>query len=252
MAARQGTLELRWEFAKVALSPLTCSIAMEVLSRQIQLCTDQQLISPMPKCKSLKLTHLAFADDLMIFSKVSIASLETILLCLQQFKELSDLHINPAKSLIFFAGVTDADKAAFLAISGFLEGQLPVKYLGIPLISARLSAHHCTPLLDMIRKRLQLWKNKLLSYAGRLVLIRSVLEASYIYWSGIYGLPLSTIKALEALMASFLWKGSDSTRFLHPLSWAAVCLPKKEGGLGIRHISEVNSAGIIKLLWKIV
>ncbi|XP_043696657.1 uncharacterized protein LOC122647302 [Telopea speciosissima] len=129
----------------------------------------------------------------------------------QQFKDLSGLRINSSKSLIFFAGVSDSDKAAFLASSRFLEGQLPVK----------------------------------------LVLIRSVLEASYIYWSGIYVLPQVTIKALEALMASFLWKGSDTSRFLHPLSWAAVCLPKKEGGLGIRRIKDVNSAGIIKLLWEI-
>ncbi|XP_043717969.1 uncharacterized mitochondrial protein AtMg00310-like [Telopea speciosissima] len=107
-------------------------------------------------------------------------------------------------------------------------------------------------MLDLIRKRLQLWKGKLLSYAGRLVLIRLVLESSYIYWSSIYNLPQATIKSLESLFASFLWKGKESSRFLHPLSWAAVCLPKKEEGLGIRRIKEANSAGIIKLIWKIV
>ncbi|XP_043713252.1 uncharacterized protein LOC122661804 [Telopea speciosissima] len=194
----------------------------------------------MAKCKALKLTHLAFADDLMFFLKASLASLDSILLCLQHFHELSGLRINPAKSLLFFAGVSELDKSAFLEKSGFLEGRLPVKYLGLPLILARLSAHHCNPMLDLIRKRLQLWKGKLLSYAGRLVLIKSVLESSYIYWSGIFGLPQSVIKSMESLMASFLWKGSESARFLHPTSWAAGQL-----------IKDVNAAGIIKLTWKV-
>ncbi|XP_042515364.1 actin-related protein 4 [Macadamia integrifolia] len=233
------------------LSPYKFCLAMEVLSRSLQVASDWNLISAIPKCKAMKLTHLAFADDLMIFSKADPTSMQNIMLCLSQFADMSGLRINPAKSLIFLAGISDFAKASILDHMGFCLGHLPVKYMGLPLIPTRLFAHQCTPMLDLIRKRLQLWKGRLLSFAGRFVLIRSVLQASYIYWSGTFGLPESIISKLESIFASFLWKGSECVRFLCPSSWVAVCLPK-EGGLGIRRIKDVNSAGIIKLAWKII
>ncbi|XP_043714892.1 secreted RxLR effector protein 78-like [Telopea speciosissima] len=101
------------------LSPYLFTMALEALSRDIQICTEQQLIVPMPKCKALNLSLLAFADDLMIFSKASLASLESIMLCLQHFHELLGLHINPSKSLIFFAGDSELDKAPLHQRSGF-------------------------------------------------------------------------------------------------------------------------------------
>ena len=49
------------------------------------------------------------------------------------------------------------------------------KYLGVPLISTRLSHIDCQPLLDKIIARTQSWTSRSLSFAGRLQLISSVL-----------------------------------------------------------------------------
>ncbi|XP_042482559.1 uncharacterized protein LOC122062958 [Macadamia integrifolia] len=116
-------------------------------------------------------------------------SLEVIMHSLQLFESVSGLCVNSRKSLIFLSGVSEPVKASLLALIGFSLVHLPVKYLGLTLIPTRLSAHHYTPMLDLIRKRLQLWKGKLLSFAGRLELIRYVLQAFFIYWSRIYGCP---------------------------------------------------------------
>ena len=43
-----------------------------------------------------------------------------------------------------------------------------MKYLGVPLISTRLSHCDCQPLLDKILARIHAWTSRSLSFAGRL------------------------------------------------------------------------------------
>ncbi|GKA59945.1 reverse transcriptase domain, reverse transcriptase zinc-binding domain protein [Tanacetum coccineum] len=80
----------------------------------------------------------------------------------------------------------------------FEEGKLPVKYLGVPLVSSRLKIRDCLELVDKVSLRIQDWKNKSLSMAGR----------------------------------QFLWCHGSSTKGKSTVAWETVCLPKREGGLG--------------------
>nr|GEU42715.1 hypothetical protein [Tanacetum cinerariifolium] len=47
------------------------------------------------------------------------------------------------------------------------KGRIPVKYLGVPLVSSRLVFRDCKELIDRIRSHINDWKNKSLSVAGR-------------------------------------------------------------------------------------
>ncbi len=79
---------------------------MEGLSRLLE---EAAIHNPLfdfhPKCSSLKLTHLWFADDLLIFSSASCDSIKVIKDVLKEFEELAGLKANPAKSSMFFGGV---------------------------------------------------------------------------------------------------------------------------------------------------
>jgi len=55
-------------------------------------------------------------------------------------------------------------------------GNLPIKYLGLPLHFDKLRREDTQPLVDKILKRIAGWRGKLLSYAARLTLIRSCLD----------------------------------------------------------------------------
>nr|GEV85333.1 reverse transcriptase domain-containing protein [Tanacetum cinerariifolium] len=68
-----------------------------------------------------------------------------------------------------------------------------VKYLGVPLITKRLGVKDCKSLLDKVRNRILSWKNKVLSYAGRLQLVASILESIQVYWATIFLLPQAVI-----------------------------------------------------------
>ncbi|GKD32119.1 hypothetical protein Tco_1242897 [Tanacetum coccineum] len=59
-------------------------------------------------------------------------------------------------------------------------GKLPMRYLGVPLITKRLGVKDCKVLIDKIKIRVNNQKNKCLSYAGRLLLIASILKSIHV------------------------------------------------------------------------
>lgn len=61
-----------------------------------------------------------------------------------------------------------------------------------------------------------------------------------IYWCSVFILPKSVSKEIDEKCRNFLWKGNDDKgRGL--VAWKDICLPKKDGGLGI---SRIWKAGI--------
>jgi hypothetical protein len=58
----------------------------------------------------LRLTHLCFADDLLIFAEASLRSVHTIKVALSEFENLSSLKANPSKSSFFCSGVSNRMK----------------------------------------------------------------------------------------------------------------------------------------------
>jgi hypothetical protein len=70
-----------------------------------------------------------------------------------EFQELSGLYPNPNKSDIFLRGLLDAERNKIIRILGFREGELPMKYLGVPIISSRLKVVYYKSLVDRITSK---------------------------------------------------------------------------------------------------
>ena len=105
-------------------------------------------------------------------------------------------------------------------------------------------------LFQVVMNRLQSWKAKLLSYAGRVELIRSVLSSLHLYWTSVFILPASVLQAVDRAMLRFLWYGHGERKMVF-ISWKDVCRPKDEGGLGVHCASDSNLVGILRLLWEL-
>ncbi|XP_022024397.1 uncharacterized protein LOC110924709 [Helianthus annuus] len=205
------------------------------------------------KCERQQIINLCFADDLFIFSKGEIASARCIMQSLDSFSKMSGLFPSVQKSTVYFSNVPSYVKNAILNLMPFKEGSLPVRYLGVPLISSRLLYNDCQILIEKLDKRIMHWRNKLLSFAGRLQLIISVLSSLHIYWSSVFLLPNRVIISLEAKMRNFLWSQDSSfQKGRAKVSWKSVCVPKNEGGLGIRRIADVNTALMTSHIWSIL
>ncbi|KAL1194443.1 hypothetical protein V5N11_010355 [Cardamine amara subsp. amara] len=73
--------------------------------------------------------------------------------------------VEGGKLTLFTTGITQAVKEHVLGRFPFDSGILPVRYLGLPLMTKRISLADCMPLLEKIRARINSWKNRFLSYA---------------------------------------------------------------------------------------
>lgn len=142
-----------------------------------------------PKCKNIQITHLCFADDLMVFVDGTKRSIDETIKIFGEFAVCSGLRISLEKSTIFLAGVLEENRDAITAQFPFAEGSLHVRYLGLPLLTKRISAVDYEPLIDRIRSRMSSWTARYLSYAGRLQLLQSVIVSIVNFWIQAFRLP---------------------------------------------------------------
>ena len=218
-------------------------LVMEVLSMVIRNKVEQDVSHGQPfqyhwRCQKTKITHLCFADDLMLFCGDSLHSAKILQHALLEFYALSGLTPNHDKSCIFIAGSNHHYKEQMLQLFQFPEGILPVRYLGAPLITTKLTAADCKPLVEGITCKIRHWASKLLSFAGRVQLIQSVLCSFQSFWNGLFILPKKVLKDVEQLMRRFLWKGPSLNKGGAKVAWEDVTLPLEEGGLGIKKLQD--------------
>ncbi|XP_074305927.1 uncharacterized protein LOC141641153 [Silene latifolia] len=103
-----------------------------------------------PLVKSLSLSHLMFADDLLLFCKGNAPSIKTIIRTFSTFSATSGLKMSKGKSNVYFNGVNEVLRSDFLHVSGLVQGRVPFRYLGVPIKTTRLSAQDYKPLIDKI------------------------------------------------------------------------------------------------------
>ncbi|XP_059658436.1 uncharacterized protein LOC132304729 [Cornus florida] len=104
--------------------------------------TDNSQFKYHSRCRGLGISHLIFADDLLLFSYGDLASIDTLKRSLDHFSALSGLCINPSKSNFFVSRVSLDMANDIGTLLGFDRGEFPFKYLGVPLISTSLKAIH--------------------------------------------------------------------------------------------------------------
>ncbi|GJZ26972.1 protein LAZ1, partial [Tanacetum coccineum] len=156
-------------------------------------------------CEEPDLINVCFVDVLFIFSRGDVNSTRGIMESLEEFKSVSGLVPSLPKSTAFFCNVGNHVKHDILNIMPFSEGSLLVIYLGVPLISTGLYNRDCKFLVEKAKNRIGDWKNKSLSYAGRLQLCKSVTSSMHVYWASILMIPTGILLNIEQLIRGFLW-----------------------------------------------
>lgn len=110
---------------------------------------------------------------------------------------------------MFCGSLNDETEDEISTIFPFKEGKLPIRYLGVPLVTKKIGINDCKQPVDKVYQRLSDWKNKSLSYAGRAQLISSVLGSMQVYWGSVFLLPKPVINDIE-IFKKFLWNCGDS------------------------------------------
>ena len=128
----------------------------------------------------------------------------------------------------------------------------PQTYLGLPLSWEKLRFADLLPLIAKVDRYLAGWAARLLSPAGRLVLIDAVLDALPTYAMAALLLPHAVVRALDGLRRAFLWNVAERASGAQCLvAWERVCRAKSEGGLGIRDLATQNLCLLLKMLHRL-
>lgn len=176
--------------------------------------------------------HLQFADDTLIFCPAKRKTLTNIRRDLDCFQILSGLKINFSKSGLIVLGKNSMWTSQMASKLGCNLVELPITYLGIPLANTNKLATW-KPVIEKVRKKLASWKSGLLSKAGRLVLIKSVLNSIPLYYMSLFKVPKLVVKQIIKAQRNFFWTGSENRKGLRPISWNLIQRPKSLGGLGV-------------------
>lgn len=99
--------------------------------------------------------YLCFADDLLIFIDGSLSSVQAVLQVLREFEERSGLEVSVQKSSFFASGLSTSGTDQIQASTGMPMGSLPVRYLGVPLCTKKLSLLNCEVLLYLAQSMCQ-------------------------------------------------------------------------------------------------
>jgi hypothetical protein len=83
-----------------------------------------------------------------------------------------------------------------------------------------------------------------------LILLTSVLQAMPLYLFSALAAPKSILQAIRNIQRSFLWGGARKEKKWALVAWDKICLPKLNGGLGLRDPETLISILGAKTWWR--
>jgi hypothetical protein len=185
-------------------SPIMFNLVAELLATLMKKAANQGKIEGvMSHLLPEGITHIQYADDTILMvegDEQSIIYMKFILHC---FEWLSDLKINYHKSEAY---VFEMDEEKKWKISNMLNcrlGEMPLKYLGVPISAIKLGMGAFDRVAGKVAKRVPPWKGKLMYSGARLILSNSCLTSLPTYTMGFYLLPLGSHRKMNSRRAKF-------------------------------------------------
>eukprot|EP00253_Pinus_taeda_P031502 PITA_31502 len=232
------------------LSPFLFIIMAEGLGRHLKQALLSNQLKGISIHNSPASSHQQFVDDTMLYGYPSAQEASRLKSLLKDFSDASGLHVNNAKSQIFFFHTPPSVKLAITRILGFHAASLPSTYLGAPLTASAIKQPAWRVLLEKFESKLNLWTYRSLNMANRAVLIKSILQAMPLYLFSILAAPKWVLKRLRNLQRDFLWGSSASHRKWALVKWEMICKPKSKGGIGLRDPESSNIIMNAKIWWQ--
>jgi len=200
--------------------------------------------------EEVQVSFLQFADDTLFFCEDSRSNVVTIKSILRGFEIASGLKINFHKSRLAGVNVQSNKLISYSKILNCNLMGIPFKYLGLEVGGNPRKKSFWDPVISKLNTRLSVWKGRFLSLAGRMCVIKSVLNAIPLFYLSTFKAPESIYKTIINIQRRFLWGWGKERRSIAWVSWEDLCKPKEEGGLGLKDIKKVNAALLAKWRWR--
>ena len=118
------------------------------------------------------------------------------------------------------------------------------QYLGLPSLVGRSKKTSFDYIKERTWRKLQGWKEKLLSQVGRDILIKAVVQAIPAYTMSCFKLPLRLCNDIEKLICKFWWGQRGDRQKIHWVKWEDMCNPNLKRVWGLK-----NWLSLIMLFW---
>ena len=204
--------------------------------------------------EQLAITHLLFVDDVLIFCSGDRRDTRVLKEILDLFTKATGMDIDFEKSTLTTHLLRPKEELELVENFPFISSGLDVglKYLGFSLKANLYLKKDWSRLIGKVDKILQVWSHRWLSRAGRLVLVKAVLEAILVYWMSLSWIPKGTLEQIRRIYFRFLWSGKREGQVTPWVSWKMIVVPKGLGGWGLKNIFLFAQALAAKGGWRLI
>jgi hypothetical protein len=127
---------------------------------------------------------------------------------IEYFAQSTALRVNYAKTEIIPINLSPKKAEIMMGVFGCRIQSTPFTYLGLPMGSIKPRVEHFAPLMNMAERQLTLISS-MLTYAGKLQLINSVLSSLPTFTMCLVAVPIVVLEYYGRARCHCTWRNSD-------------------------------------------
>ncbi|GLJ43774.1 hypothetical protein SUGI_0911280 [Cryptomeria japonica] len=131
---------------------------------------------------------------------------------LEEYTPASGQVMNKVKSQLFFFNTNRQAQGKNAQLLDISIAEYPIKYLGVWINKGCMQSQNWEDVTKSCESKSKNWKNRWLTLAGRITMIKSILSAIPIYSMSCFKMPFAAGKSLNNLLKKFVWDGAKDNR----------------------------------------